>query len=82
MQKDIHPEYNNVCFTDISTGRKFITKSTMRSRKKEMIDGEEYYIVICDLTMDSHSVYTGKKTMVDTTGRVERFQNRSRKRGV
>ena len=54
----------------------------MRSRKKEMIDGEEYYIVICDLTMDSHSVYTGKKTMVDTTGRVERFQNRSRKRGV
>ncbi len=80
MKKEIHPEYNPVCFVDVSTGRKFLTKSTMRSKQKETIDGVEYFVVVRDVTSDSHPAYTGEKRFVDTAGRVERFQNKFRRR--
>ena len=35
MKKDIHPQYNPVVFVDITTGRRFITRSTVRSPKTE-----------------------------------------------
>lgn len=80
MKKDIHPEYHPVCFVDVSTGRKFLTKSTMRSKQKETIDGVEYFVVVRDVTADSHPAYTGEKRFVDTAGRVERFQSKFRRR--
>lgn len=80
MKKDIHPEYHSVCFVDVSTGRKFLTKSTMRSKQKETIDGVEYFVVVRDVTADSHPAYTGEKRFVDTAGRVERFQSKFRRR--
>jgi large subunit ribosomal protein L31 len=76
-----HPTLNNVCFLDIGTGRRFLTKSTMKSARKEQIDGEEYSIVIRDVTMDSHPAYTGEKRIVDTAGRVEKFTTKF-KRGM
>lgn len=79
MKHDIHPEYNNVCFVDISTGKEFPTRSTLRSKKKRVINGVEYYEITCDVTSDSHPVYTGEKRLVDTAGRVEKFQKRSRR---
>jgi len=45
----------------------------MKSARKETIDGEEYFVVIRDITMDSHPAYTGEKRLVDTAGRVEKF---------
>jgi len=71
-----HPTLNDVCFLDIGTSKRFITKSTMKSARKEVIDGVEYYIVIRDVTMDSHTAYTGEKRLVDTAGRVEKFTNK------
>ena len=68
-----HPSMNNVCFLDIGTGRRFLTRSTIKSARKEQIDGEEYYVVLRDVTMDSHPAYTGEKRLVDTAGRVEKF---------
>jgi large subunit ribosomal protein L31 len=68
-----HPTLNNVCYLDIGTGRRFLTRSTMKSARKEQIDGVEYYIVPRDVTMDSHPAYTGEKRLVDTAGRVEKF---------
>jgi large subunit ribosomal protein L31 len=76
-----HPSLNNVAFVDVSTGRKFITKSTMRSIRKEVIDGVEHFVVLRDVTADSHPAYTGEKRFVDTAGRVEKFQNKF-KRGA
>jgi large subunit ribosomal protein L31 len=76
-----HPTLNNVAFIDVSTGRKFITKSTMRSVRKEVIDGVEHFVVLRDVTADSHPAYTGEKRFVDTAGRVEKFQNKF-KRGA
>jgi len=73
MKPEGHPVMNDVCFLDIGTGRRFLTKSTMKSARKEQIDGREYYIVVRDVTMDSHPAYTGEKRLVDTAGRVEKF---------
>ena len=76
MKKEGHPEYHPVCFVDVSTGRKFLTRSTMRSRQKETIDGVEYFVVVRDVTSDSHPAYTGEKRFLDTAGRVEKFQSK------
>lgn len=76
MKPDIHPQLNNVCFLDVGTGRKFLTKSTMKSQRKDTIDGDEYFIVLRDVTSDSHPAYTGEKRMVDVEGRVEKFNSK------
>jgi large subunit ribosomal protein L31 len=76
-----HPVLNNVCFLDVASSRRFLTKSTMKSARKEVIDGEEYFIVLRDVTMDSHPAYTGEKRLVDTAGRVEKFTTKF-KRGA
>lgn len=73
MKAEGHPSLNKVCFLDIGTGRRFLTKSTIKSARKEKIDGEDYYIIARDVTMDSHPAYTGEKRLVDTAGRVEKF---------
>ncbi|MDR2675796.1 MAG: type B 50S ribosomal protein L31 [Opitutaceae bacterium] len=79
MKAEGHPSLNNVCFLDVATGKRFLTKSTMRSQRKETIDGVEYFIVVRDVTMDSHPAYTGEKRIVDTAGRVEKFTNKFRR---
>ena len=82
MKKDIHPTLNPVCFVDVSTGKKYLSKSTSSSKKSENIDGVDYSVLVRDVTMDSHPAYTGEKRFVDTAGRVEKFQSkfsRSRK---
>ena len=81
MKKNIHPSLNPVCFVDVSTGKKFISKSTASSKKFENIDGVDHHVLVRDVTMDSHPAYTGEKRFVDTAGRVEKFQSKfSRKR--
>ena len=76
MKSEGHPILNDVCFLDIGTGKRFLTKSTMKSIRKENIEGVEYYVVIRDVTMDSHPAYTGEKRLVDTAGRVEKFTSK------
>ena len=81
MKPEGHPSLNNVCFLDVSTGRRFLTRSTMKSLRKETIDGVEYFVVLRDVTMDSHPAYTGEKRLVDAAGRVEKFTSKF-KRGT
>lgn len=73
MKAEGHPSLNNVCFLDVSSGKRFLTRSTLKSARKEAIDGVEYHIILRDVTMDSHPAYTGEKRLVDTAGRVEKF---------
>ena len=73
MKSEGHPILNSVCFLDVGTGKRFLTRSTMKSSRKENIEGQEYFIVLRDITMDSHPAYTGEKRLVDTAGRVEKF---------
>lgn len=79
MKAEGHPTLNDVCFLDVASGKKFLTKSTMKSTRKETIDGVEYFVVVRDVTMDSHPAYTGEKRIVDTAGRVEKFTTKFRR---
>lgn len=76
MKKGIHPSYHPVCFVDVSTSKRFITRSTMTSKEKEVINGVEHFLILRDVTSSSHPIYTGEKRFVDTTGRVEKFQKK------
>lgn len=76
MKENLHPKYNPVVFVDITTGRRFMSNSTMTSDKKENIDGVDYYVISCGITSDSHPFFTGKSQFVDTEGRIDRFQKR------
>jgi len=76
MKTDLHPEYHPCVFVDMTTGKKFITRSTKVSDKKEEIDGVEHNVISMGITSDSHPFFTGKATFVDTEGRIDKFQKR------
>lgn len=82
MQADIHPAYNEVVFQDISTGETFVTRSTIEKKSSETItlDGKEYPLVRVEVSSASHPFYTGKQTLVDTEGRVEKFKQKYARR--
>ena len=62
MKAGIHPEYTETLVT-CSCGNTFTTRST----KKEL------HVELCN---QCHPFYTGKQKLVDTGGRVERFQKK------
>lgn len=74
MKSGIHPQVYDVVYVDGSTGAQFITKSTTKSDKTVKIGGKEYYEMRSEITSDSHPFYTGKQTLIDTAGRVDKFR--------
>ncbi len=76
MKKDLHPKYNPVVFVDMTTGKRFASRSTKSSEKKEVIDGVEHSIISIGITSDSHPFFTGLAQFVDTEGRIDKFQKR------
>jgi len=81
MRKDIHPkDYRFVVFKDMSNEVTFITKSTAQT--KDTItweDGKEYPLIKLEISNTSHPFYTGKIKLVDTAGRIDKFNNRYKK---
>ncbi|AHY46879.1 L31: ribosomal protein L31 [Rubrobacter radiotolerans] len=81
MKKGIHPEYRPVVFRDSSADFAIVTRSTVEtSRTVEWEDGNTYPLVELDISSASHPFYTGRQRIVDTGGRVQRFENRRRAR--
>jgi large subunit ribosomal protein L31 len=81
MKPGIHPDYHPVVFQDASTGKTFLTRSTATSsRTVEWEDGNTYPLLVVDITADSHPFWTGTQRLVDTAGRVEKFNRRYGKR--
>lgn len=81
MKPDIHPEYGPVVFRDSASGATFLTRSTMKPAKTiEWEDGETYPVYDVDISSASHPFWTGKARVMDSEGRVERFQRRYGKR--
>jgi large subunit ribosomal protein L31 len=81
MKKGIHPDDHPVVFQDSSTGTSFLTRSTATSdRTVEWSDGNTYPLLVVDITADSHPFWTGAQRLVDTAGRVEKFNRRYGKR--
>ncbi|MGI9119090.1 MAG: 50S ribosomal protein L31 [Acidimicrobiales bacterium] len=62
MRADIHPHYDEASVT-CSCGSTFTTRSTQPTLRVELCD-------VC------HPFFTGKQRLVDSGGRVERFQRR------
>jgi len=67
MKPEIHPDYVLATVT-CSWGNTFQTRSTKA----------DLHVEICS---NCHPFYTGKQKLVDTGGRVERFQRRLEKAG-
>ncbi|GLZ34445.1 50S ribosomal protein L31 type B [Lentzea sp. NBRC 105346] len=81
MKQGIHPDYHPVVFQDAATGTAFLTRSTATSdRTVEWSDGNTYPLIAVDVTADSHPFWTGSQRLVDTAGRVEKFNRRYGKR--
>jgi large subunit ribosomal protein L31 len=80
MKKDIHPEYHDVVFMDLSNEFKFITRSTMGSKETIDFEGKTYPLIKIEISSESHPFYTGKKMFVDTAGRVEKFNRKFAKK--
>lgn len=78
MKQGIHPGYREVCFVDLSTGWKFVTRSTAQTRETiKMDDGRELPLYKLETTSESHPFYTGTQKSVDSLGgRVEKFRNK------
>lgn len=77
MKTDIHPEYRLVVFQDQSAGTSFLTRSTIAtSETVEWSDGNEYPLARVEISSASHPFFTGTMKIVDTAGRVERFERR------
>ncbi|PWV61753.1 type B 50S ribosomal protein L31 [Plasticicumulans acidivorans] len=77
MKKDIHPEYREVVFQDLSADFSFLTRSTIKTRETiTWTDGKEYPLVKIEVSSASHPFYTGKQKIVDTAGRVDRFRRK------
>src|SRR5437764_10077746 len=62
MKEDIHPEYQTAT-VKCSCGNTFTTRSTQ----------SDLHVELCN---ECHPFFTGKQKLVDTGGRVERFERR------
>ncbi len=77
MKSDIHPDYRAVVFQDVSAGTSFLTRSTIETDESIVWeDGNEYPLAKVEISSESHPFYTGQMKIVDTAGRVERFEKR------
>lgn len=69
MKKDIHPTYHSKATVKCVCGAKHVIGSTI----------EHMDVEICG---NCHPFYTGKQTLIDTAGRIERFKARKEKAAV
>jgi large subunit ribosomal protein L31 len=76
MKPDIHPEYRPVVFQDTSSGDLFLTRSTVSTSETIEYEGQQYPLAKVEISSASHPFFTGQMKIVDTAGRVERFEKR------
>jgi large subunit ribosomal protein L31 len=77
MKPRIHPDSRLVVFRDHAADVTFLTRSTAdSSRTIEWQDGHTYPLIDVEISSASHPFYTGKTRVLDTAGRVERFERR------
>lgn len=69
MKADIHPKYEEIA-VNCSCGNTFKTKSTM---------GKPLHVEVCS---ECHPFYTGTQKIVDTAGRIEKFNQKYGKPGA
>jgi large subunit ribosomal protein L31 len=80
MKSSIHPQsYRPVVFSDDQAGFAFLTQSTAQTTETiKWEDGNEYPLVKVHISSASHPFFTGEEKIIDTEGRVDRFESRRR----
>ena len=77
MKLGIHPVSRPVVFRDRAADATFLIHSTARSAATiEWRDGNTYPLIDVEVSSAGHPVYTGTARVVDSAGRVERFERR------
>lgn len=76
MKKDIHPNYRDVLFHDISADFKVVTRSTMETKDTIEHEGQTLPYIKVDISSASHPFYTGTQRVLDTEGRVDKFNKK------
>ncbi|WP_330262292.1 type B 50S ribosomal protein L31 [Streptomyces griseorubiginosus] len=77
MRSSIHPVSRPVVFRDRAAGFQLLIRSTLDAQDTVVwADGSTYPVVDVDVSSASHPFYTGTSRIVDTAGRVERFERR------
>ena len=76
MKTAIHPDYQAIVFRDLGSGETFLTRSTVTSDKTIELDGVVYPVIDVEISSASHPFYTGKQRIMDSAGRVEKFNQR------
>ncbi|MFF4948678.1 type B 50S ribosomal protein L31 [Streptomyces chattanoogensis] len=83
MKPGIHPACQPVVFRDKAADFAFLTRSTATSDKTvEWEDGKTYPVIDVEISSQSHPFYTGTARVLDTAGRVERFERRYARHGA
>jgi large subunit ribosomal protein L31 len=81
MKQGIHPIYQEVIYKDVSSGYRFLTRSTLQPQETEVWeDGKTYPVLKVEISSASHPFFTGQQKLIDTAGRVERFNKRYAKK--
>jgi large subunit ribosomal protein L31 len=83
MKPSIHPDYGPVVFEDVSIGARWLGASTIKTGQTVVWeDGHTYPLLTVEVSNLTHPFFTGQMKIVDTAGRVERFNRRyGRRRG-
>jgi large subunit ribosomal protein L31 len=64
----------------MSNGETFMSRSTVETKDTiKMDDGSEYPLVKLEISHTSHPFYTGKRKLVDSAGRVDKFMSKYKK---
>ena len=74
MKAELQPKYNPVVFVDGE--HEIITRSVMTSKETRDIDGVSHYVIRVEISSYTHPFFSGKTRLVDTEGRVEKFNKR------
>ncbi|MFG2226020.1 type B 50S ribosomal protein L31 [Streptomyces sp. NPDC048644] len=96
MKPGIHPAYGPVVFRDRAADFAFLTRPRALGSARpgeapstvtgdttiEWEDGHTYPLVDVEISSASHPFYTGTARVLDTAGRVERFERRYGKGGA
>ncbi|MCB1634202.1 MAG: type B 50S ribosomal protein L31 [Xanthomonadales bacterium] len=77
MKADIHPDYREVVFQDVTCDFSFLTRSTKGSKETiTWTDGKDYPLIKIEVSSKSHPFYTGQHKVSDTGGRIDKFRRR------
>lgn len=80
MKKGIHPKYRPVIFKDVSSEYVLLTRSAAETKETITHEGKEYPLIKIDISSASHPFFTGKNILLDSAGRVEKFNKKFAKR--